>query len=65
MIMKPNRDWLTMSEAARQLGVSRQRMHQIIVESNAKTLAINPRMTVIDRKTLEKIERKRKSENSA
>ncbi len=63
--MKPNRDWLTMSEAARQLGVSRQRMHQIIVESNAKTLAISPRMTVIDRKTLEKIERKRKSENSA
>ena len=62
--METNRDWLTISEAAGKLGVTRQRMHQIIGELQAKTTEIHPRMHVISKQELAKIERKRKVEKT-
>lgn len=60
--MSKKREWLTMAEAAKALGVSRQRMHQIVDETNAETSQVNPRLTVIHCEELVKIQKMRESE---
>jgi len=59
--MNTTRDWYTMSEAAIQLGVSRQRMHQIVDEKKIKTIQITPRLSAISRKEVEKLKKNRTS----
>ncbi len=63
--MTTNRDWMTISEAASKLGVSRQRMHQIIQEQRLKTTAIHSRLTVISSDEVRKIKAERKKAKSA
>jgi hypothetical protein len=62
---------ITITEAAKRLAVSRQRMHQIIVESGLKIEAVHPRLFLIHPRELEKIRpkgrpgRKSKKESSS
>jgi predicted DNA-binding protein YlxM (UPF0122 family) len=46
---------LTISEAAKQLAVSRQRMHQIIEENNLVTEQVHARLLLIHPRELNKI----------
>ena len=62
MTMKTIRDWYTMSEAAKELGVSRQRMHQITDELNIKRMQITPRLSAISRKDIEKLKKIRNAD---
>jgi len=57
--MKINRDWLTIKEAAVKLGVSRQRMHEIIRFHKAETLQINARLKFVSSKEVKRIEKER------
>ena len=61
MIMKTIRDWYTMSEAAKELGVSRQRMHQIVEESKIQTMQIHKRLTVVSADQVAKLKKKRQT----
>lgn len=63
--MEEKRNWLTIPEAAKQLGVSNQRMHQIIQELGVKTTAIHSRLHIIDCEEVVRIQRKRNSEKIA
>jgi hypothetical protein len=53
--------WLTISEAAGILGVSRQRVHQLLRELDIRPQAINPRLSMISRAALAKIKKARKN----
>jgi len=63
--MSEKRDWLTLSEAAKRIGVTRQRMHQIIGELSIKTMPVNPRLTMIHSKEVEKLRKKRAADNKS
>ena len=60
---------LTIAEAARELKVSRQRMHQIIAENNLETELVHSRLLLIHPRELKKIPGKkapgRKSKKTA
>ena len=60
---------LTISEAAKKLSISRQRMHQIIAENNLETEQVHERLLLIHPRELKKIPEKRqpgrKSKKSA
>ena len=60
---QPKRDWLTISEAAASFGVSRQRMHQIVRKYDVPTTQINPRLSVVSKVALAKLEKDRKARN--
>ena len=51
---------ITISEAAKRLAVSRQRMHQIIKDNNLQTEQIHPRLFLIHPRELNKIRENRK-----
>jgi predicted DNA-binding protein YlxM (UPF0122 family) len=51
---------LTITEAAERLNVTRQRMHQIIVESNLRVEVVHARLFLIHPRELEKIRAKSK-----
>ena len=57
-------NWLSIQQAADRLGVSRQRVHQIMSEMGLAAVKLGPRYSVIDRKTLAKMQRARKSGNN-
>lgn len=59
--MEAKRDWLTMKEAAQELGVSRQRLHQIVDEINVPIVKINPRLTVISAEKVAELKKNRES----
>jgi excisionase family DNA binding protein len=51
---------ITISEAAKRLAVTRQRMHQLIQENNLQTEKIHPRLLLIHPRELKKIREKQK-----
>jgi DNA-binding XRE family transcriptional regulator len=53
--MQTNRNWLTMAQAAELIGVTRQRMHQIVEEARLQVTQVNPRLTIIDRAVVDKL----------
>lgn len=63
--MLENREWLTMTEAAKSLGVSRQRFHQIVGEEKIETFDLHPRLKLISRLLVEKLIKKRNSQHIA
>ena len=48
MIMSDIDQFLTIADAAKEVGVSRQRMHKLILKYSAKTKAINNRLKMIE-----------------
>jgi phage antirepressor YoqD-like protein len=52
---------ITITEAAKILSVSRQRMHKIICENGLLTELVHPRLFLIHPKELEKIRQKNKT----
>ncbi len=54
--------WMTISESAARLGISRQRMHQIISEKNLEVISVHPRLKIIEVSTVERLDRQKKSE---
>ena len=50
-----DRDFFTVPEAAEHMGVSRQRMHELITTYSLKTLALSSRARIIKKSELEKI----------
>lgn len=60
MIKMPTfNDLLTIGEAADMLGVSRQRVHALIVTYKADTVKKSDRLTLIERKEVERILREK------
>lgn len=57
--MNPTDDLLTIAQAAEMLGVSRQRVHVLIGTYNAETQSPSPRLTLIQRKEVERIRREK------
>ncbi len=57
-----NRTWMTISESADRLGVSRQRMHQIISEKNLEVISVHPRLKIIEVSEVDRLDRQKKSE---
>lgn len=55
-------DCMTISDAAVQLGVSRQRMHKIIERHRAKTVDVNGRLKMIPTDELQRIRTERERE---
>ena len=57
-----NTNWMTISESAARLGISRQRMHQIISEKNLEVILVHPRLKMIEVSTVDQLDRQKKSE---
>jgi len=57
-----SRTWMTISESAAKLGVSRQRMHQIISEKNLEVISVHPRLKIIEVSEVDRLDRQKKSE---
>jgi hypothetical protein len=53
---------MTISESAAKLGVSRQRMHQIISEKNLEVILVHPRLKIIEVSTVERLNREKNAE---
>ena len=51
---------ITITEAAKRLSVSRQRMHKIILENGLSTELVHPRLLLIHPRELEKVRQKSK-----
>jgi len=65
MVQMAKRNILTISEAAAEIGVSRQRMHVLCDKYAAKIERVNPRLSLISRAELQKIRAKRASEKES
>jgi hypothetical protein len=56
-------DFLTIANAASQIGVSRQRMHKLIELYEVKPFRVNDRLSMIKKHDVEKIKQERKKKN--
>ena len=59
--MQTFQGYLTIAEAAKELGVTRQRMHKIIEFHRAKTESLNPRLSLLPVRELDRIKREREN----
>lgn len=53
---------MTISESAAKLGISRQRMHQIISEKNLQVISVHPRLKIIEVSEVERLDREKNLE---
>ena len=53
---------MTISESAAKLGISRQRMHQIISEKNLQVILVHPRLKIIEVSEVERLDRQKNLE---
>ena len=53
--LPPNRDMFSMPEVAEQLGVTRQRIHQLCEELNVRKVPAGPRIKLLRRRDVERI----------